>query len=259
MNTLTPSTRRDNPWDKRRANFEDVQRFQNLVDLHCLTRHWLVDLNLSESELPHRLIRVLSPAAHEAYKIFESLTESTVPRNIDEILDESHPKELLDRLEAMVWTLQSWLLRSLREKTSDAEQSALSVSLEQSSWNAGNRIAQQKWTQRAGDTDAIAPRRELEAIFQALKGGALSRYPMPHAFIVVRSLPHELEFEMCHCPHVSRYSMAHPAATISDLCLLHSFWIKGFVYGFDPLVKVSYSARTGADPASRCFMRWVRD
>lgn len=195
--------------------------------------------------MPHQLKRVLSPGTRENLDILESLTQTSDPSELENLLDNSYPEEMLLELEHTVLTIQAWSLRSIISRTPAQERSALNNSLEQTSWLCGRNCSQQRWT--------LIPdfqRNDMCSVLAALQDSPLSGYPHGNAFLVRRSTSTEAQIELLNCPH----RMPHPDVTpiADELCLLHTDWIRGFVYGINTKIILKYTNRPVDKPNSYC-------
>jgi hypothetical protein len=234
---------REYPWSERRPSAEHYQNFRNLADFHALTLAWLSDLEI-EPDGTH-LKRVMGPLTSEDIWMLGSLVENTLPSQLDKILvDESTPEDLLKKLRQTVWGAQAWALKNVLERTPREEQPALRNLLEQSSWKAGRRCALARWAHL--DPNQA---RDLGHVFACLQDSPFSGYPQGPGFLVRRQVSSEIETEMLLCPHRSPSTEVQPMADL--LCMLHVHWIRGYAYGLNPFVMITY--RTG----SRCILRWA--
>lgn len=245
---------RTDPWHLRRPSTEDYQWFRNLVDLHMLTAEWLGSLKMEREATPHQLRRVLSPSVQESLWMLEKLTQSSIPNDLESLLDDSKPAEMLSRLEYTVWAVQAWTVMNILDKTPREERSAMRNVLEQSSWKSGRACAKRRWPEFPDGY-----RSDLRGILAAFRSSPFSGYPRHSTFLVKRATGSELQLELLGCPHQSRYLEVQAVA--DDLCHLQTHWMRGFAYALNPTVMLDYlpvqrsqfRARSGN---RRCLQSW---
>jgi len=241
---------RENPWHIRRPTTEHYQRFRNLIDLHQLTCTWLEDLNLDQPTTPHQIKRVGIPGIAESLRVLENLTSRTVPKDLEDFLDESYPDELLDKLQQTIWVMHSWSLRSIFEQTPRDEWAALRNVLEQSSWKAGRDCCKRRWKQIP-----VYATKNLRGILAAFQDSPLSGYPKFSSFLIKRATAMELDLELLQCPHNSPFLEVETVA--DDLCPLHTHYMRGYVYHLNTTVLMDYkNGIRGSKKQDRCSQRW---
>src|SRR5690606_27633027 len=225
------------------------QLFANLLDLHAMTKAWLKELNLDQPPTPHHLKRVLSPGIRDSFWKLETVSRSAVPREIEMILGEGNPDDVLSKLGYTVRAIQAWTLRSILEQTPSEEASALKNLLEHTSWKAGRECGSRRWQRTAEE-----PRQDLRGILAALQDSPLSGYPRNSTFLVIRALPQNARVELLDCPHQSRYVEVQPV--VDELCALQTFWMRGFAYSLNSRVLIDYRPVTSEEREKRCTLHW---
>lgn len=227
---------REHPWSLRRPSHEHYRWFNNLLDLHWLTREWIKDLSLRENDPSHHLKRAITSGLGETYAVLEKITETSVPPELDLILDEMLPEELLQRLEHLIWVIQSWSVHNILSHTSKDERTAVFHALQQTAWTVGRQCADRRWKNLEP-----AAREDLRALSSILQDSPLAKASRSHGFLVVRSTEEELILQLLQCPHRSKYYEVRPVA--DELCELHFHWIRGFTYGIHTRLHCEYVPR----------------
>lgn len=225
------SAMREHPWNIRRPSTEDYRRFDHLSDLHLLTVAWLKELEKKQMRAPHELRRIVSPGIQGILERLETLAETSIAEQLDSILDESYPGELLSKLSENIWTVQAWTLHQIQEKIKKSERDLLQNILEQSSWRAGRISAEKRWPNLHSTS-----RGDIRGIYSCLQNTPFSGYPITRAFLPIRVLSERAEIELLQCPH----QIHHPEVDrVKDsLCELHIFWLRGFAYALNPQVTI---------------------
>lgn len=180
--------------------------------------------------------------------MLEAITRTTLPTELETLLDDSTPEELLSRLEYTIWAMQAWTYSNIFQKTPANERDALRNALEQSSWKAGRQCGQDRW--------AKLPKRyrnDIRDLLRTLQDSPLSGYPHRKAFLILRGTPQVVQLELLSCPHTSPYHEVQAIA--SPLCELHSHWMRGFLYGIhhQTLLEHIVSSKKGG---KRCQQVW---
>ncbi|MGK5089825.1 hypothetical protein WDW86_19920 [Bdellovibrionota bacterium FG-2] len=232
---------REQTWNLRQATTHHFLSFQNLLDFHDLTSAWLKELNIERA--PHLLSRGISHHYPESVAMLELLAS----RNLNALLDDTAPEDVLGRLENIVWIVQAWTLKSIVERSGVTP--TLESVLEQTSWKEGRRIGEQRWANRAHRGEADLRQLRLALADSPFRGNTFNR-PVDDLFIIKRALRHELSLELCVCPH--RITVPEVQSVEDLLCRLHGQWMRGFLYALDNriLVKTEF-----AQP--RCTQTWT--
>lgn len=230
---------RDYPWHQRKALLKHHRWFRNLVDFHAITRAWIEEGKLDSSANPY---------VSEDLKLLETMPDT----RLEALLDDTAPEDLLGRLEYSVWAVQGWTYSTLFQrigsgKGASANEEALRSLIEQATWKQGKATAEKRWARLAEESRA-----DLRAIFLTLIDSPIALSLGEDAFLLRRGLPHELEFEFRACPHILRFPEEIPAT--SELCALHSSWIRGYLYGMNHRAQLEYFPQSEARP--RCSQHW---
>jgi len=233
---------RENPWHLRIPTTEHYQWYKNLVDLHRLTEAWRRET--------HTEILTAGVGSHLGRKVKESLwmLGSLLDRNIEQFMDDTHPEDLLGRLEHTVWAVQAGtlaaILASTASRTNSTDAAATKKLLEETSWNLGKSCAETRWSSQVHQKTW-----DLRDILLALEDSPFSGYPHSNGFLVKRAIRSEIEIELKVCAHRSRYAQVHPIA--DELCYFHRHWMRGFTSALNSQIEVE--AHSGAE---RCVQRW---
>ncbi len=218
---------REQPWHLRRLSTEHYLWYRNLLDLHALTREWLNELKLNGN--PPRLIE----RTHPAYPDLASEADLNL-QTLEKLLDDTDPNDLLGRLEKAIWTVQSWVL--WKTKAQKRPQSELKTILEQASWRAGRDCAHRRWKILHPESDSIHPG-DLRSILASFHDSPLSGFPKMEGFLIRRATATEVELQIRNCPdQQEQEGLKKEIAPF--LCELQGYWVRGFVYYFNPRVSV---------------------
>lgn len=221
---------REHPWSLRRPTHQHYQWFQNLIDLHALTKSWLSQLDAHGKE-QGKLLRIIPPEVRRKLEILESLIQASRPADLEILLDSAYPEELLTKLELSIWTVQAWSIQHVQEVTQETEKDALKNLFEQTAWSAGRSCAQQRWVNFPVDA-----RNDLQALFHAVENSPLAGYPHENFAIVRRSTPTSLELEWMEYPHHKKTTELE--LTSSKIFHFHTHWIRGFLYHLNTKIVV---------------------
>ncbi|MEO5970935.1 MAG: hypothetical protein ABIQ95_13485 [Bdellovibrionia bacterium] len=228
---------RENPWHLRIPTTEHYQWFRNLVDLHRLTEAWRMETNNENL--------TATIGTHLGRKVKESLwmLDNLLDTNIEQLMDDTLPEDVLARLEHAIWAVQAKTLSAILNK-SEPETELLFKTLEQVSTKLGRSCVEARWrplTNRGGQ--------DLRDLLFALQDTPFSGYPNCNGFLVKRAVSAEIDIELKSCPHLSHYSEVHPIA--SHLCTLHTYWMRGFTSALNSAVEVELLQQSG-----RCLQKW---
>lgn len=118
---------REHPWHERTAGTKHYQWFNRLVSLHELTLGWLRELQVERPQ--HLISRGLKPQISQNLWMLDFLSrpgsgKSATP-NMDSLLDDTSPEDILGRLEHTVWSVQAWTLMSSAERAPAETRQAL--------------------------------------------------------------------------------------------------------------------------------------
>jgi hypothetical protein len=241
-----PATpQREHPWHERRVGTKQHQWFARMGSLHRLTTAWNDALRSQQANalVGHQLTRGLSVEASRNIWMLDSL----VSEQIEPLLDDTWPEDVLGRLEHTVWSVQSWTLLSLVERTPASELGALGAMLEQVAWKEGRAVAERVWPKLTGS--AVGP--DLREVLLALGASLVSGFGLGEDFLVRRALSREIDLELRGCAHRSPYGEVAPAA--DRLCQLHAQWMRGFAYALNNRAAVDHRIGAGEE---RCRQRW---
>lgn len=225
-------------WHVRQSSTEHHRWFENLLELHSLTLSWVSHLESDQRTTTHQLRRIAHlPEIADSLKILEQLTQRKIPENIENVLAEEYPEEFLKRLESTVWSAQAWSIRGVMEQIEPSEQGALLNRLEQISWREGNKIAAKRWPYFPENA-----RQDLRGILASLHLLPLWGASPHSPYLLRRVLSRRLELELLCCPHQHRSMEVRPFAT--ELCSLHTHWLRGFVYHLNTKILLDYKPVT---------------
>jgi len=232
---------RENPWHLRLASTEHYQWFRNLVDFHELTTGWVKQLQQQEEKQSHAITRGLSEEVTENLWMLELLSET----RLDRLLDDTHPRDLLCRLEHTTWAVQAGTLNSIYGKTSHpSSRSALDSQLEQIAWKLGRRKAEARWPELT-----TYGRQDLRDVLMALNDSPFVGYPLSDGILIRRAIRSEIEIELRACPHQNPFPEVR---TVADkLCRFHSHWMRGFAYALNNKATLEHVVQS-----PRCIQRW---
>jgi hypothetical protein len=229
-------------WNDREASYPHHFRFEQLLELHHLTEAWIDALRQAGADRPsHALDRGLSREITDQLWMLGSLD----PRGLESLLDDTSPEDVLGRLERTVWSVQSYTLAKLLERTHDEETRVLRSVLEQTSWKSGRNCAEKRW-----GILRPATRRSMRRLVLTLNDTPFGGSPDCSGFLMTRVTDHEARFDLLRCAHQSSHNEVRLVA--DELCAFHSHWLKGFAYGLNPAVQVETARENG-----RCRNRWV--
>ena len=224
---------REYPWHQRKALIKHHRRFRNLVDFHDITRAWVDEARIDSAANPHLT---------EEIRLLETVPDA----RLETLLDDTSPEDLLGRLEYSVWAIQAWTFSTIFGRIKDRPEN-LSSALEQVTWKQGKSMAERRWNRISARS-----RSDLRALFLTLVDSPIALSLGEDAFLLKRGLLQDLEFEFRACPHVLRFPEVMPAS--SQLCALHSAWIRGYLYGLNPRIQMQYNPRAAAE--TRCSQHW---
>lgn len=222
---------RENPWHLRLPTTEHFQWFKNLVSLHEMTQAWLEEVQ--PDHLNDLFSKYLSPEVTENLWMLKLLPDA----DLDDFLDDTHPEDVLRRLEHSIWAVQAMALIQFQEKGKDPAFQEIATRL-------GYATVAKRWKKLTH-----LPAKDLRDILLAINDSPLSGYPHGNGFLVRRALAHDIQIELRTCPHQSHFHEIKPVA--DPLCRLHSNWIRGFVKGLHPQLVVEHVIQN-----PRCTQRW---
>ena len=234
-------------WHTRQPTTEHHQWFQNLMDLHQLTRAWSIDLDEKRTSAVYHIKRVADLDIQNNQTILDKFSTNPIYGKLEFLLNDKYPEEFLPQMEHMVWAVQAWNLRSILERISSEERGALMNTLEHSSWKAGRECSLKRWPQIP---DTV--KNDLCAVFAALLDSPLLGKTQRRMFLIKRAIASELEIELLACPHQTPYPETVPI--MDELCALHTHWMRGFVYALNTQLVVDYKLRN--HHPSRCLQHW---
>lgn len=238
---------RENPWHIRRATHRHYRWYENILDLHALTRSWLSELN---AERPaHLLAPAVAPEIRDSLRKLERVAQSAAPagESLESLLDDTSPDDLLMRLEHAVHLVQAITLRSMLDRVESASARSLTGQLEQASWRTGRDCAARRWP-----TLARAPVEDLHGVVAATRGNPFHGSGDSDPLLVQRLVSHELRAELRACPHQSPIPATRAVA--DELCALHAHWLRGFSYALNSRVVIEHFP--APEPGARCRQRW---
>ena len=240
---MEPSTLlREQPWHQRRI-FHFHQRWhEDLLWIHRLTLEWLSEAKLDK---PSHVLGVSAPAdVRQSIQALEAVTETALENqdSLESLLDDTHPDDLLGRLENSVITLQAWTLTTLNERSPE-----LLDAIEQASWRQGRSYSEARLKDET-NTPAVRDARRTFAWF--IDPPFFGR-PRGNAILVRRATQGEVDFELRSCPHRSANPTVRRCADV--LCRMYAAWMKGLIYGYDPQIHLDY--QPSMNPTDRCRMK----
>lgn len=252
---------REHPWNDRLVSAKHHQWLARLGSLHRLTRSWAEELRALKAidRAEHLLTRGLDAEVSQGLWMLERLT-SQGSQKIEPLLDDTTPDDVLGRLERTAWSVQVWMILSLR--TPNGERGPLDAVLEQVAWRQGRQTAEESWagargkTVNASSAEPVALRPLLLALSASmLSGGTGPEGATSECFLVRRALKQEVFLELRTCPHQQPYCAAvAPKETIDRLCEFHSHWMRGFAYVLNSRAGLEHNLARNA--GERCFQRW---
>ena len=233
--------RTTDPWHQRSPVTEHYQWFRNLVELHELTKAWLTEVQIDRPS--YFLTRGFSRRVGENLWMLESLSE----KKMEDFLDDTHPNDMLARLDHAVWAVQAWTLTHFQIHCPPGDRESLSSLFEQLSWKAGRKCAQTRWKNLISTRPN--PSLDLKTILLALHDSPFAGYPQKNPFLIQRALTQEITLELFCCPHQQKY---HEVGVVADrLCELHWHWLRGYAYGLNS--KTSGELKKSSP---RCIQHW---
>lgn len=208
------------PWHERRFTHEQERKFKQLTHLHEITLEWVQTLQLDVT---------------------------LEPLNLNRLLDDTSPEDVLKRLELEVWNIQVSTLDVLLKGTPSSEKSSLENILEQATWRLGRRTSElhpKEFSEMHRSDLRFLIWTTLESPF----------FPEgPNGFLIKRSLKNEVSIELRSCPHQKKNSAIREVA--DPLCKIHSQWLRGFIYGYNPRIAMQWTLGN-PDEEKRCEHRW---
>jgi hypothetical protein len=225
-------------WDKRLFSHKHEHWFRNLVHFHELTCSWLKELKIERPS--HFISRGVPADAAESLLMLESLQET----QIDWLLDDTQPDDTLGRLEHTVWVTQAWALKDVFSKADEKKRAALSGIFEQSAWKLGRQYSANKWSNIKNKLGS-----NLKTLVPLLSTTPFCGFPKKNPFLIKRAIDQELIIELNHCPH--RSEIREVLSEADELCLIHTQWLRGFVYELENSITVESS-----HSKPRCTLRW---
>lgn len=231
---------RDHPWHLKLPAAEHFQWFKNLVDFHEITSSWLQELHTEQPS--YSLTRGLIPEITENLWMLGTLSKT----QLEDLLDESSPEDLLLRLEKTVWIVQGWTIEKLYSHSeSSKDHLILDRILEQICWNLGRKCAQTRWHHLLTLQTSFT----FRDIFLALYDSPLAGFPRKEGFLVKRATEKEIVIELRSCPHQQEIPEIHSSA--DKMCQFHLAWMKGFIYTFNTRINLEMK-----QTKPRCTQHW---
>lgn len=232
---LSPNSPRV-PWHERRATHRHFRWYRNLRDLHELTLGWISETETQRS--PHEMERGLPKEVTDSLWLLDTFPET----DLDRLMDDTQPDDVLGRLTRTVWAFQASTLASLQERTtSPQERRILDSVLEQGAWKLGRHVAETRW----GGLTA-AERANLKSLIGTLRDTPFGTLPEGDALLVKRATANEARVQFLACAH--RFPMPEVHGVADDLCRIHLHWMQGFAYGLNPAISVTNE---------KCSQSWV--
>jgi hypothetical protein len=218
---------REYPWHERVASAKHYFWHSNIIERYSLTTLWLQELKLQQDKAP-LLVEALVDTATDSFF------------NLDTLLDDTTPDDLLARLEETVAASQNATIITLLKTTPTAEHKELLGRLEFLSEQAGKECALKRWPQLPKETS-----NKLREILNAFQDSPFAWRNNKSRLLVTRATDNELCLEFLSCPH----NTASPEAA-DILCSLETNWIRGFVTALNPHITLT------ANTAKKCRQRW---
>ncbi len=213
-------------WHERIPVLEEERRYENLLSLHYLTCAWTDLLSAAEPKEDYRLERFVPPELTQDLWLLEKLRFDRLPPDLERIVDETSVSETLDHLEKFFWTIQLALLNNVGRSTEDPTQSQLIFGrLETASFAEGRKRAKDRWGE-------LLPLKKASLAWIPLKHGPFGEW------ILLRSSSHDLELLWKGAPLVR--AEVTPFMQANRLQMLHQEWVRGFIYGLNPELKVDF-------------------
>lgn len=212
---------REQPWHHRRISSTDERWFQNLVDLNLLSQALETEFQLKQ-------------LSFDFQNTFETL------------LDDTHPEDLLGRMEQCIWTAQSSLLKNISINVTQKNRETIQEKLKYCAWHAGKLCAQRRWAKfpEGAKNDCRAL---LTAIHNLPFFGSGAKEP----FLIKRVTQNEAQFTLLICPHEIPLSVVQPTAHTH--CTVQMHWINGFLAHLNPQVEFQWPS-TQPRPPHHCYM-----
>lgn len=241
---------RETPWHLRKPDHEHYRVFRNLVEIHAITQGWLSTIEKDQKRHTYLMPRVQTQNIDENLWMLEKLSSTYTPEDLDRLLDDQTPDELLGKLEKTIWIVHAWTLTELKKQTSAEEQSALGNLLEQSSWKSGRDCAQNRWKSLVEK-----PRESLQSLIHCFMDSPMHLHAERSPFLIRRATDSEVTLELLSCPHQSLFPEVRAQAV--DLCALHTHWMRGFVYTLNTQAVADYHPSTGEK--INCVLNWKKN
>jgi hypothetical protein len=220
------------PWHLRTPTHQQRRRYHQLVELHQLTTAWIQELQEKSERPSHFLDRGLNPSLTRDLWMLEALDEKA----FDQLLDDTQPEDVLNRLEQMIWQVQTYTYRKFSDQTQSDGKSILASVLEQISWKRGRENAARKWAGLSNEARA-----DLRELVPTLMDQPFGR------FLVIRNTRSEAWIELLDCAH--KKLTAEAGTSANELCHLHQQWIRGYMYELNPRLHIDTHLKT-------CQLRW---
>lgn len=232
-------------WFHRHVTFEQDQRYRNLLDRHRITLAWIQELELDR---PAKLIGKegssgSAPLGAELRAMVRYLESVSPASRLEDLLDDTTPDDVLQRLEHAILALQSWVLQKILGQTGLRDLPTIRNRLEQAAWRAGRDCAHERWPALPA-----WEQNDLRALFSAFQDNPIYGNWGDGGILLRRAVSKEILFETRRCPH----ALAHPElqGSAQDLCDLYGHWSRGFAYSLNPRVVLDTSRE------SHCLQSW---
>jgi hypothetical protein len=244
-------------WNERTITSEHYQRFRNITVIHQLTLNWIEELSniqdtfsFSPKSLRLEIQENLWMLSYLNSLLSNQSTQQNQPHLVnletilESLLDDTDVSDTIIRLENTVWAFQCSLLNLLFNQTSGNQKINLEGNIEQITWRAGRKLAENLWPKLSQSKTE-----DLRKVLLAFHHTPFMGYPKSLGSLVKRSTKKEVKLELCYCPHFLPIPEVKP---LSDyLCSLYSHWARGFGYALNQQISLEHSI---ASP--RCIQRW---
>lgn len=213
-------------WHERIPLLEEERRYENLLSLHYLTCAWTTVLSDASPKEDYRLERFVPPELTQDLWLLEKLRFDRLPPDLERIVDETSVAAALDHLETFFWSIQLALLDNVGKSVEDSAQNQLIFGrLETASFAEGRRRAGERFGE-------VIPLQNAKQAWIPLSHGPFG------SWILLRSSTLDLELLWKGAPIVRPEVIPFVQATI--LQALHQEWVRGFVYGLNPQLKIEF-------------------
>ena len=240
-------------WTERFPDTKELLWFQNLQDLHALTREWVAELK--SGTLSELVLKSVPPAfSREADDWIFDLEKWENPETpLRDLVNDLSVTDYLASLERAIKQAQAWVLATGVQGNAEERKITLSR-LEQASWRMGRSVGERRWLKHAGKLNWA----DLKVVFLTTLESALHPNQGLEAYLFHRLTENSISLELLDCAH-THGEYRHPLFPFSsELCALHSHFLKGFLYSLSPTIQLEHIMADKYSSSARCRQTWTK-